>query len=81
MDGPLRISVTEVNAWAQLHRYLPERAYELLLYVDAMDRAYMAHVREVKEEEEGKKAKKQQQNQQPNTPAQIPSRRPPALGR
>ena len=75
MNGALRIPVSEINAWAQLHRLNHDQAIDLLTFIDAMDRAYMAHVKEVREEEEGKRPKNPTPGGQPKPAPKARPRR------
>lgn len=50
-NGPLRITIGEIKAYADLHGFIPAKARELLLYIDALDARWMKHVEELREEE------------------------------
>lgn len=56
MDGAVRIPISEIAAYAAIHRFDRRQSLQLLAYIDAMDAAYMGFLREQREEEEGKRA-------------------------
>jgi hypothetical protein len=54
-NGPLRITVGEVKAYADLYGFIPSKAKELLLYIDTLDALWMKHVEELREDEQEKR--------------------------
>lgn len=57
-DRPYRIKLSEVKAYADLHRLTPCQAQTLLFYVDQLDARWMHHADEAREESEAEKRKK-----------------------
>ena len=57
-DRPYRIKLSEIKAYADLHRLSPVKAQELLRYVDALDARWMEHADEAREEQEAENRRK-----------------------
>lgn len=72
-DRPYRIKLSEVRAYADLHRLSPDKARELLRYVDALDERWMFHADEAREEQEAQKRKKNNDHT-PRAPKRSPPR-------
>lgn len=60
MNGLLRITLSEIQAYCQLMAYDFEQRSDFLFYVERLDNEFMLHVEKLREEEEKKKPKPQE---------------------
>lgn len=52
MNGPLRVPLSEINAYCELHRFRGPKREEFLFYVEKLDDVFMKYIAEKQEEEE-----------------------------
>lgn len=65
--------MSEVKAYADLHRYTPVKAQELLFYVDALDERWMHHADEAREDQAEEKRRKANNDHTPRAPKRVAS--------
>lgn len=52
MNGPVRIPLSEIDAYTRLWSYDLERRLDFLFYVERLDHEFMTHIETLREQEE-----------------------------